>query len=252
MGKAFAFLLLLSLLYALIQATLITYKLPSILSEVKEQVVTNFPDIHAVVANGELSVFGIDQPYSYEFVLDNEEGIVIVDTFVSSSAYNAATFAEGYDFGILVTRDLIIVDEPNGRGELFHVSDVDGLDVTKQDIVAFIEKIPAFLPTAAVFIIVVIALFIGITIRMIFFTILASLFVLLWARITKKVLKFEHIFTIGLFANTLPLLIEQLYRSFTPSLPGVYSLLWALLVAATIWGSKESTEEAAIPPAPQA
>lgn len=170
-------------------------------------------EIHFV--NGELS---IDKGDKKEIINENSViPYILVDTDANTETieeYNKKL--GGYETGIIILKDKIIYKNGLLIDSLeYKYSDIIGkynvIEFNKQDVLNFISQINNFSSYASIFIAMFISLYIIYTFSTIIDVFMLAILGFIVARIVGMKMKFKATFNIGIYALTLPILLNIVY-----------------------------------------
>lgn len=187
----------------------------------KEKISKELPDFHARMSNGQLQVTDLAQPYIKKY----DSAIVVVDT-VSTGTLAVKQFIENEkQVGILVTRDRAEIYNPEDKtvkSQIFTVG--TDFEVNRTTVLSWTETLLSrrmlSLFTLGFSIIILLYLAAGNLLSILFM----SLVLYHWSKRRNLGYTFKQIFTVGLFAITLPLIAGQMIVG----VPFI-SLLWSIL-----------------------
>lgn len=173
----------------------------------------NIEELHFV--NGELS---IDKGDKKEIINDNSViPYILVDTDANTETieeYNKKL--GGYETGIIILKDKIIYKNGLlGDSLEYKYNDIIGkyniVEFNKQDVLNFISKIDNFSSYVSVFIAMSISLYIVYTFSTIVDVFMLAILGFIVARIAGMKMRFKATFNIGIYALTLPILLNIVY-----------------------------------------
>jgi hypothetical protein len=207
-GSAWAYFFLLSLFLCIFSLIPIAVGVPGALREVRTAIETKVPDFQAEVTDGELTVTGVANPFTVTTDQDGKTFTFYMDT-VATSTYDVAELLQSPDGGVvLVTRDAVeVYDASQGRDQKFLWKSMGDLKFNKQFILDRFDRytVPALLIIIGFFLLV--GTYIGFVVAKLVSILLVSFIVFVVCRIAGPGWRFGQLFTIGLYAFTLPSLI---------------------------------------------
>lgn len=191
------------------------------------------PDFTAMVAGGELSVAGVDQPFVF---YDKEENFVFVVDTVSTATIRLEDYLQdGAASGAIVTKyGFEAYDSQQGQSRAQSFKNFGNFSFNRGNLInianKFLSKPALFIYSLAVFFF----MYVGTVIRKLVLVLLASLLVFWAAKIAKKDWKYKNILSVGLFALTLPSVFLMLFGAL-PFAPGWTTAMLLPLVLFACW-----------------
>lgn len=243
--KAWAYAILFILVITIIQFVPGFWQFPKFAQEFRTAAADKLPDFTAQFKNGELYVTGLAQPYIQRL---NEEGkpdfLLVIDT--------TATSTPGYqDYITGPDQNIILITKTgfsnytsrtnNARFQGWQVfsNALGDRTFTKADLVNGMNKY-AGLFTWLFVPVVILVMFVFTTIGKLIYLAAVALVVKIIAAIGKRPWKFGEIYTVGLFALTLPtaLQVPMFYTGFR--LPFIYSAVLLTYLLIVIFGKGDA------------
>jgi hypothetical protein len=229
-AKGFAYVVLLMLVLSGAYSLYLVREIPNVITEGVTYLKTEVPDMSATVTDGSLTIDGVEQPYIFEgddflLYLDaREDSVVVLEDVVDLDTKDA----------LVLTNRTFMVHQQGSKTETHYIKDLPNFTFTKADVIGLGEKVALGLP-AFVFFLLWFVLFLGFGI----WKIIQLLFVsfLAWgvSKIAKKKWLFEEIYTVGLFAITLPtILLFILSTFFDVQIPYAHTLLVLAILSVVI------------------
>ncbi len=249
-GAAWGYFFLLSLIITIAFCVPVAARLPGFFNEFRQTFVDKIPEFTATIQDGQLSIQGIEQPYILRSG-DNDKIAVIVDT-VTTTPVRVQDFLQEDESGILVTKDVMeIYNNSNGQDKLTYWKDVkENVTTTRADVVSFANTFMGGWFIAFLSVLLLIFFYIFTIASKLFAILMVSVVLIIVSNIAKKGWTFGELFTVSLYATTLPSLIALI-------LPWVgvnVSLLhfWGLLafMLAVVF-TKDAAESAPVQAPPQ-
>jgi maltodextrin utilization protein YvdJ len=232
------FIILLSAVYAGYFSYIIPNTLRSFSNEVFEQV----PDFKAEFNEGALHVDNVDQPYIFEGEDDSATFKVVLDT-ISTSTLNIEDFVDEDDaYTILITSEKMIVqDNSASKTTIQSFVDAENMSFTKQDVQTVVDS---FLNnTLLIFVLLLIFWFVVFAFGRVVYLLFLSLLVYLIAKFFKSgEWKFSQVYTVGLFALTLPSLIVILLGLLDARAPYLFSIITLGIMLGAVFIGSDSVE----------
>lgn len=207
---------------------------PGAARELRDKVATSLPDFQATLKQGALTVEGLSQPFIYQ---DKDSNFVfVVDTISTSSVALANYLSRSTSSGVLLGKDGIeMVDGNRGESKSQSWKSVPDFTITKAELAS---KIASLSGTGSLVLLVfgaVVIFFISSVLGHLWTILLVSLIVGLVSSLMKRGWKFAELFTVGLFATTLPSLIAIVFSFLGTGLGYVHFLaLVAFMLAIVI------------------
>jgi hypothetical protein len=226
-----------------------------VVPEIRSRAADSIPEFEATFKEGELSVTGLKQPYTYRGEdEDSNKFVVMVDT-VSTSTPDLDSILEDDESGLLVTKEKVEffdANQNNGRTQFF--DEMPDTSFNRARILGWIQKFLS--PVFIILLLGIIGLFvfIGLIIGKLFLIVIVSLIALIVARIAKRQWQWNELFTVGLFAITLPSLVSLVLPFFGVATGHIPFLILTAFMLALVLTKDETTAPAAgqNPPPPEA
>lgn len=204
------------------------------------------PNLSIERKDGNLKASGITEPFVFETITDGQSILIYIDTTTSSAAIPSANLLQAKEkntFLIAVTSDMIrFVEGSTGKEQTITAVQLPENSVipygkTAKHIQEISERKHSLAVVAAI---ITLILFIFYTIAELIYLAFVTLVAYGVSRVKKYSWTFGELFTVGLFAVTLPLLVDEILSLF-----GVYIpiLTTALLIALLCVVAKEKVEE---------
>lgn len=223
-GKGFVYLLFISVVLSGIFSFYLAKEFPALVQEAMIFVQEEVPDISATVTNGELEIIGLEQPYTF---IDREDGfIVYIDTTSDESVNLEDIIDVQSENGLVLSKTKLMFHDRQeaSRTQTFYMSDVPNGTLTKQDIVDWGEKLLRSL-SFVFFFLLWFVLFIGTLIGKGLYLLVLSFISWVVAQFGKKAWLFEEVYTVALFAQTLPSILMMILLFLGIDIPYAYSVL---------------------------
>lgn len=201
----------------------------------KTKMIQEVPEFQATIKNGQLNVTGLSQPYTKKY----DQLVIAVDT-VSTGTLSVKQFVSGdKEVGILATKDRLEFYNPQDQSvKVQNFTSVGEFVTDRAHVLSNVDKILSrqmlSLFTLAFALIILLYLVIGNLISVFFF----SLVFYQWSKKRNLDYSFKQVFTIGLFAITLPLILEQLVVG-VPFISLVWSALFGVLMYWALFKSEK-------------
>jgi hypothetical protein len=247
MVRAFVYFFVLFFVVVLIRGGLFVQKVPNQIASHWGEVESTLPDFSIEVADGELAISEIEQPYRHIFEGDDGESLLLyIDTLTTSSVGTEEALGENEDMYavILTSKKVKFYDHELGRTETEDVGQFPAFSFTKDQIKTEIEKwTEGAVPTLFVVGVFLVTLFMGL--GKLFYLLILSWLVYVVARADKKPWKFGQVYTVGLYALTIPILFQWILQAvLSITIPYVYSILAFAMMFGVIYkgGAKDDKE----------
>lgn len=243
-GYATVFIVVIAILQILPTAL---FALPRGFHEVELALKDTVPDFTANVRGGTLSVEKLAQPFVHEQKTDDSTFRVAVDTVSTSTvAIESYIKDKDHDAVLLFSRDAVsYYDGSDGQTQVEQFAGSPDSTFTKGDLTAMFDKLKKFgVPLLGVLLTLAFVVFsyLGKLLSLLGLTLI--IYVVVRAR--KLTWSFKDLWTVGLFALTLPTLIQSIGRWLALPLGPLYTIVFLFLMFAVVFGEKKET---ATPPA---
>lgn len=236
-GRAWSYAILMIAIVGALQILPVVMRLPEIFKGLQTAVVA-MPDFTAHIENDQLRVEGLPQPYRAAFGSGAGTIELVVDT-VSSTTPSIATIVTSSANVVLITaRDLTFYDQESGSTQVQSFAGMSGgaedkATFSKADVVKLGDRLvqigPSVLGALIVFFFAV-ALVVG---KILYLLVIAA--IVYWAtRARRNGWTFGQVFTVGLFALTLPTLIATIEFWLSWPMPFLYTFVLVLILVLTI------------------
>jgi hypothetical protein len=201
-GKAFLYLFLFTLTVGTIHAGITGYHITQMIKGFNELVKQELPAF--TLENGELSVKG-EMPMILE---ESESSLFMIDVTGETSP----DVLDKYEEGALVLKDRVIMKESTYEVSELSFNEVD-LYLTKEDIVKWLPYFEWLGAAAALF--MFFFFFLGKMVNALFISVIALIF----RAIQKVELSFGGLYSMAIYALTLPVIVDVLLSAFWYGLP---------------------------------
>ncbi len=219
-------------------------RVQNIVAEFRSDFIEQLPDFEVSVENGEMSVSGVELPFSYEFRDEDYDLLLYVDT--TTSSIDIADIASEDSNVLLFTKEEMIIYD--GETQSQQVQDFDEIPeeatLTSISKVNILEWIDSFMNRdMTIFMVILVVIFVLLGIGKLIYLLILTLIVNIIQKIAKKQYRYGELFTMGLFAITGPSIIVMVLRVFDMSVPYLYTILvLAYLLVAVFWKGSELSE----------
>lgn len=227
----------------------IAIALPSGIAKVKEAIINKVPNFTATIQKGELSITGVPQPFVYSVPEADGNFVVVVDT-VSTSTQSLSTYLKSGQSGVLLSRNLLEIyrsDLSESRTQGW-MGATDGT-ITKTDLIKAFNGLTHRSTLFVISLLVFAFLYLGITIGRIVSLFLITLLVYVIAAISKHRTPFGHLFTMGLYATTVPTILAVFLPMMGVGFGSIYGVaLLAFMLALVFTKDDSATAPTTTPP----
>ncbi len=244
----FAFSALMSLIFAVVATTIVVPGLRSI----EKEVLATVPDFKAEIASGTLKVTGIIQP----FIQRDPEGpfLFVLDTISSTTPTIDSLVKKPEGEIVVINRTGIeMFSEKKGERKTYPFSEFGTVSVGRSDLQKFAERVTSFTGAIVIALVLMVIIFIGLVVGHLVSLVLVDGIAFIIASFLKRPWRYGELFTVGLFAPALPLLVTCVITILGFNIPYLYSLsllAYLLAVIVTVKPVTPSAEPSAETPHP--
>ncbi|MFZ5966907.1 MAG: DUF1189 domain-containing protein [Bacillota bacterium] len=214
LGKAFIYLVLISLLFGFAGSIKAVYDINFGVNAMIDGFRDEIPDF--TFQNGELEVYA-EMPMILE---EGEGAIVVIDT----TGQTDESILDDYDSGVFLSKHKLVSKENSIQTKEFDFSQIKEFDFNKQDV----ERWIPFLKWMSV--IAVIFILLGTIIGKLISTLFISLLGLIVNGIAKARLEYGNIYKIGIYAITLPTIIKTVMGLVSIQIPFFFVIYYGIVV----------------------
>lgn len=243
------------LIVAMINAIVITRFTLTILKESTKKIVQAAPNLILEKKNNRFVASGITEPFIYETSKEKESLFLYIDTTTSSAAVSVSsvfTKKESVLLAVIIHNDgLRFIDGESGKEHIILAADLPNNSListgkTFAQMADIIERPGTFF---ILFSFMTLAMFVFYAIAQAAYLALLTLIVWCIVRLKRVVWTYSELFTVGMFAGTLPLIVGEILPLFGWYVPFVASIVWLGILASVAFkkfdGEKvESGDEA--------
>lgn len=253
-GHAWGYFFLLMLIVSAFYTIPMMVVLPGGLRQATETVQTSIPDnFKAQVKNGELTISGVIQPIIFRDPKNNDF-VVIVDTTSTSSLSLSTYLREGDRGGVLITKEKIETYNPP-RSQIVYMREIADIEVKKADIINVANWFASPTVITIFSLILVIIILIGIVIWKLWAVLFATLGALIISALFRRGWKFGELFTMALYAITLPTIVSFALFAVSISVPWLHfiillSFMMAVVLTKSLVDSAVTPSNEERPPTP--
>lgn len=206
-GKAWGYFCLLVFFFAAISVIPSALHFRSFLFDLNKSFETLVPEFQATVKDGNLSVEKLQQPFVYR----SDDFVIIVDTLTTSTATLEQYVTTTNSGSIIITATEIEVrDSRTGEGKVQSWSKMPDFSFSKSDAGNFVGRLTTPAYTVLAVFVIFIGLYVGFFVSKLYNIVLATLMVSVAARLFGRGMKFGELFTMALYAITLPTILSFL------------------------------------------
>lgn len=208
-----------------------------------EVIYSSFPKEFYVEKNDSgLSLSGLDQPYITEFKDDNYLVTVYIDTVSTSSVSVDDVIGDSATdkYLVLVTSKKFKFYDPSTKKTVTEdIGNLPNFSFTKEQIGNEVVKLKERMFPGLFFVgVLIFTIFFGA--EKLFYLLFLSWFVYIFSRADKKAWRFAQVYTIGLYAITLAILVQWGLTFFYLDIPYIYSILAFVMMYLVIYrGTQE-------------
>ena len=232
MKKGFIYFTLLMVLGGLVFLVGVLTSAPKFVKEFKNTVNNELPELTLVGEDNLIHIEGLPQPYIYEAEGDDGDFIFVVDTSPEAESSLDDHIKSHHTGGVLLAADEIqVYQKDQSKTTNWDLGNFDNFNFSKGDVVSFIDKwantvVYGFAIFGTFMVIVFGGLF-----KLAYLSFI-SFIVLVISNIADKKWKYGQIFTLGLFALTLPTVLSWALVRFWYPIPFFYTcaLLFFMLM----------------------
>lgn len=202
-GRAWAYFFLLIFFVTGLTVMPIILDMPNQAEKLRNKITNHIPDFKAEIANGELSVTGLPQPY----IVKEDNLTFVVDT-VSTGTVSAASYVTSdNESALVITKNSIIAQSGNNTEMTETWKDTPNYSFDRVQLLAIMEK---YLTPVTVYVVsglIFLGFFFGLSVTTLLLVLGSSAICYLFAKKRRLGWNFRQIFTVGLFASTLSVVI---------------------------------------------
>lgn len=230
-GQSWSYFFLLVFLLSGLVLIPLFLQMPSSLKELRSLADKKMPYFQAELKEGVLKISELEQPY----VLKEKDFVFVVDT-VSESTQLSNWLEDDSFSGILITSDRAEVY--NGVKKTSQVQFWKNLPDYRTDKNEILNLMDKWFRPAVVYLfgmLMFVILFIGLTVSKLITLVIVSALVLLISNFYKKEWTFKQLFSVGLFALTLPSILVVVLGGIGAQVSFLYSLILLGLMLAIVF-----------------
>ena len=240
-GKAWSYFGLLVFVFAIVATVPIAFELRPLANEFSQNFSSFAPDFQANLRGGKLSVQKLAQPFVYRS--SGNDFIVVVDTVSTSSVALEQYVTSTYADSILITSDRIeFRDVSTGESRTQSLEGIPDFSFSKSGVIVMMNKFVEPGNLAAAILAIFIGLYVGFFVSKLYTILLVTLMVSVTGRLFGMMIKFVELFTIGLYAITLPSIISLILALIGVEFPYVQFMTLLAFMLAIVY-TKDGTEK---------
>ena len=241
-GKAWSYFCLFVFVVALAALVPIAFELRRLVKDFGQNFSTGAPDFEATLKGGKLSVRKLAQPFVYRS--SGNDFVAVVDTISTSSVALEQYVTSTYADSILITSDHVeFRDVSTGESRIQSWKDFPEFSFSKSEVVAMTNRFAEPMNLAAAILVIFIGLYVGFFVSKLYTILMVTLLVSVFARIYSRAVKFWELFTIGLYAVTLPSIIGIILTLIGLEFSYVQFLALLAFMLAMVWTKDEAKVE---------
>ncbi len=201
----------------------------------RDSIEADIPAFSATVADGRLSVTGLEQPFLFE---SPEEDFAFL---VDSTTTTLPTRMERYGTSLSVLADRFEVRSPAGGTERESFTSFPSGTLTRDQVVSAFRWITSVKGIALIFVMTVVVIFIGTFVFNLLVILFTAFITWLIARFAKRSWRFGELFTVGLYAITLPVALGVVLSLFGFAFSFIPRLAFLAFMAAMVLTKEKET-----------
>ncbi|GFZ34315.1 hypothetical protein CSC2_48410 [Clostridium zeae] len=210
LGRAFLYLLIMSILLGGINSIKTVYTATKAISSAVSELNNNNVDFR--LENGVMNISS--SPFTYK----DKDTLIVVDTTKNASEFNMATIKDKSPNTMYVFKDKFIINQENGQNQDVKYSDLGALTVTKEGVINLIDKLKWLSFLLVPFF--MIGMFLG---HMFSALVVAVIGILINIFIKAKV-EFGNLYKLAIYALTLPTVVDIVRGAFSLQVPHFYKI----------------------------
>lgn len=239
-GRGSKYFLGLMLLISLAYALVFSYEFTRDFSRLTERVVEAAPNLSFEKKDGKIVANGIDQPLTFDAEVEGQKFFVYINTATSSAAVSAKSFSESKKdtFVVVVTEDKVDMTDTKG-GDSYAITAAELPENASVSYGKTVSNIHEFVQTNRFFAIMASAFAV---IMFIFYTLAELVYLAIMVGIVALIARAKHmpwgfgeLFSVGMFAVTLSLLLEDVLPLLGLEIPWVGTIVFILLLLGVVF-----------------
>ncbi|MBI2990170.1 MAG: DUF1189 family protein [Candidatus Magasanikbacteria bacterium] len=221
-------------------------RVPEVFQLAKTVIEEKVPNFQADIKDGVLGVTELEQPYTLDIPVDDNESMLIYVDTLTDEALSAKTFVQEEDRQtvVLLTRDYFEIYNPaDGSLQSQSFKEMPDSSLAKSDILGWLNKWKGFalyLMVLGLFLVIYVFAVIG----KLVYLLVWSLLLYIIAKIARRAeWKFGKIYTLGLSAIILPSVLLLIAQYLSIGFPFLYTFVFFVLTLAVMFRGGEKKEE---------
>jgi hypothetical protein len=238
-NKAWAYFFSFMLFIILIQMLALLVTVPRSARQMWHRVQGNIPHFSAMVEEGRLSIDGLEQPFIFESEENGERFRMVIDTQSDVGISEEEVFDNTLDTGILITEGhMAFYDAESGHMQTQAFPQDAHWQFDRDDFVTFGDRfvgniLPFLIPLAIFFV------FLFWSAAKLIYLLFVSLLVWLAGMFGNRSWEFTEVYIVGLYAITLPTLVNLLLAWLAVPFPFLYTIILFALLLAVLFGEEK-------------
>lgn len=247
-NSAWSYALLFLFLITIVQFSPLLWEVPRAVRSIGDIVESDVPEFRAELRNGILSVYDVEQPFVRTYTDGDTSIVIVVDTVTTTPQDIRSLLPDEEAIGVLITATSMTTYEGyRSQGRIQEWRTMPDGEITRADLLRFWEKISGFIGYFFVPILMAI-IFLSWAVGKLTYLAFVSIVVYIIALIGGRAWKYHEVFTVGLFALTLPTIFQVVSYWAELPLPWVYTLLLGIyMIGAVLVSPKEKDTSPATP-----
>lgn len=231
-GKAWSYFCLFIFVLSLVVSIPVWLEYRSLSREFGTNFAASAPDFRLNLKSGKLSIEKLSQPFVYR----SDDLVVVIDTNTTSSTALEQFVTSTAVSTLLITADRAeLHDSRTGEGRTQSWAGLPDYSLSKADIESMVSRLEGPGYMALSILAIFIGLYVGFFLTKLYDILLVTLLVSVFSRLYGRTMKFWELFTIGLYAITLPSIIgtilivaglELSYLQFLALLAFMLAMVW--------------------------
>ncbi len=211
LGRAFLYLLLISLIFGPLKSIRPIYDFNKGIGEIKNEI--NNKDIDFYFKNGEFSYS--KSPY----ILEKDDFYFYIDTTITADKFDQSKLnSNNKSNSIYIFKDKAIINQQVNNKEEIQFKDLQGAEFNKDSVVSLINAL------RYIGIFIVLFLIIGVFLGHMFTALIVALLSLIINGIMKSKLEFGNLYKLAIYASTLPTIIDTIIGFTGVIIPNFYTI----------------------------
>lgn len=229
-GKAWGYFSLFVLLLCLVSVVPIAATLPQAGEEIKNKI-NELPQFEATLKKGEMTITGVEQP----LVRREDNSVFVIDT-VSTSTLSLAQFMTSSDRGgLLITKNKFeLIDKEENREQVQNWEGFPDFSTNKEKVLGTISRYTGAVVVGLGSLLLIVVFFVVIFIAKLWSILVVSLLAWAVSGLAKRGWKFGELYTVGLYAITLPTIVSLTLKLLGVHITLIHFLIFLAFMAAMV------------------